>query len=84
MMHKIPELGQQQNIVKHQNNLQRGFTEGSSPMNCSLIVEESISENREKNLSTYVAFFDAKSAFEVVNHSSLLRKLFHMGIEGPV
>ena len=30
------------NIAKHQNNLQRGFTEGSSPMNCSLILEESI------------------------------------------
>ena len=73
------------NIAKHQNNLQRGFTEGSSPMNCSLILEESIRENRDnRNLPTYVAFLDAKSAFDVVNHSSLLRKLFHMGIEGQV
>ena len=72
------------NIAKHQNNLQRGFTEGSSPMNCSLILEESIRENRDKNLPTYVAFLDAKSAFDAVNHLSLLRKLFHMGIEGQV
>ena len=72
------------NIAKHQNNLRRGFIEGSSPMNCSLILEESIRENRDKNLPTYVAFLDAKSAFDVVNHLSLLRKLSHMGIEGQV
>ena len=53
-------------------------------MNCSLILEESIRENRDKNLPTYVAFLDAKSAFDVVNHSSHLRQLFHMGIEGQV
>ena len=28
----------------------------------------------------FVAFLDAKSAFDVVSHSSLLRKLFHLGI----
>ena len=53
-------------------------------MNCSLILEERFRENRDKNLPTYVAFLDAKSAFDVVNHSSLLHKLFHMGIEGQV
>ena len=63
------------NIAKYENNLQRGFTEGSSPMNCSLILEKSIHENRDKNLPTYMEFLDAKSAFDVVNHSSLLRKL---------
>ena len=29
-------------ILKNQNKLQRGFTEASSPMNCSLILEECI------------------------------------------
>ena len=71
-------------IKPNQNNLQRGFTKGPSPMNCSLILEESIRETRDKNLSTYVAFLDAKSALYLVNHSSLLRKLFHLGIEGQV
>ena len=69
-------------IAKNQNNLQRGFTEGSSPMNCSLILEESIRENKDNNLPTYIAFLDAKSAFDVVNHASLMRKLFHMGVDG--
>ena len=53
-------------------------------MNCSLILEESIRENRDKCLPTYMAFLNAKSVFDVVNHSSLLHKLFHMGIEGQV
>ena len=42
-----------------------------------------IRENKDLNLPTYIAFLDAKSAFDVVSHSSLLRKLFHFGIEGP-
>ena len=53
-------------------------------MNCSIILEESIREDKDKNLPTYVVFLNAKSVFEVVNHSSLLCKLFHMGIEGEV
>ena len=69
-------------IAKNHNNLQRGFTEGSSPMNCSLILEESIRENKDNNLPTYIAFLDAKSAFDGVNHASLMRKLFHMGVDG--
>ena len=69
-------------ILEHQNKLQRGFTESSSPMNCSLILEESIRENKDNNLPIYIAFLDAKSAFDVVSHTSLMRKLFHIGIDG--
>ncbi|MCG7879544.1 MAG: reverse transcriptase family protein [Candidatus Thiodiazotropha taylori] len=69
-------------IMENQNILQRGFTEGSSPMNCSLILEEYIRNNKDSRKPTYVAFLDAKSAFDVVNHSSLLRKVYHLGIEG--
>ena len=34
-------------IVENQNRLQRGFTEGSSLMNCSLIFEEYIRNNKD-------------------------------------
>ena len=51
-------------------------------MNCSLILEECIRDNRDSKLSTYIAFLDAKSTFDVVSHTSLMRKLFHIGIEG--
>ena len=51
-------------------------------MNCSLIIEETIREHKDLKKPLYLAFLDAKSAFDVVSHESLLRKLFHAGIEG--
>ena len=65
-----------------QNPLQRGFTAGSSPLNCSLIIEEFIREAIDKGQTAAVALLDAKAAFDVVNHTSLLRKLYIAGIEG--
>ena len=65
-----------------QNPLQRGFTAGSSPLNCSLIIEEFIREAMDKGQTAAVALLDAKVAFDVVNHPSLLRKLYIAGIEG--
>ena len=69
-------------INDKQNYLQRGFTKHSSPMNCSLIVEETIREYKDLRKPVYIAFLDAKSAFDVVSYESLLRKLFHAGVEG--
>ena len=69
-------------IEAQQNSLQRGFTKHSSPMNCFLIVEETIREYKDLRKPVYIAFLDAKSAFDVVSHDSPLRKLFHAGVEG--
>ena len=68
--------------MAQQNSLQRGFTKHSSHMNCSLIVKETIREYKELRRPIYIAFLDAKSAFDVVSHESLLRKLFYGGVEG--
>ena len=62
--------------------MQRGFTKHSSPMNCSLILEEYIRENKDLKKDSYIAFLDAKAAFDVVHHPSMMRKLFHIGVEG--
>ena len=51
-------------------------------MNCSLILEEVIRDRKDKGQPIYAAFLDIKSAFDVVIHQSLLRKLFHTGNEG--
>ena len=51
-------------------------------MNCSLIIEESLREQWDRRQPLYIAFLDTKSAFDVVNHGSLMRKLYHMGVEG--
>ena len=40
----------------HQNRLQRGFTQNSSPMNCSLVLEEIIRESRDMKQPLYIAF----------------------------
>ena len=50
-----------------QNTLQRGFTQGSSPMNCSLILEV-IRESKDQKEPLYIAFLDV----DVVLHVSLL------------
>ena len=68
------------------NSKERGFTQNSSPMNCSLILEEVIREHKDKRLPLYIAFLDAKSAFDVVSHNSpqglvaifLLFVIFHI------
>ena len=68
-------------IMESQNLLQQGFTEGSSPMNCSLILEEYIRNNKDAQVPTYIAFLDVKSVFDVVSHTSLLRKICHTGMD---
>ncbi|MEW8548618.1 MAG: reverse transcriptase family protein, partial [Candidatus Thiodiazotropha sp.] len=69
-------------ILEHQNNLQRGFTEHSSPLMAALILEEFIRDRKDSKTPVHIAFLDAKSAFDVVSHDSLMRKLFHIGVEG--
>ena len=68
----------------NQKPLQRGFTAGSSPMNCSFILEEIIRNNKDSKVPTYIAFLDAKSNFDVVSHTSLLRKVYRLGIEDAI
>ena len=51
-------------------------------MNCALILEEYIRENKDQKKDSFIAFLDAKVAFDVVNHASLMRRLFHMVLKG--
>ena len=67
-----------------QNPLQRGFTAKSSPLNCALIIEEFIRESQDLKNETFVALLDAKAAFDVVSHHSLLRKLYNYGVDGSL
>lgn len=69
-------------LLSQQHPLQRGFTKNSSPMNCALLVEEFYRNNKDLNKPTYVAFIDVKSAFDVVVHPNLMRKLYNSGVTG--
>ena len=67
-------------LIERQNPLQRGLTEKSSPMNCALLVEEFYRNNKDLTKPQYVVFMDVKSAFDVVVHENLMRKLYHNGV----
>ena len=45
-------------------------------MNAALILEAVIRESKDQSKSVYLIFLDAKSAFDVVDHSHLMRRLF--------
>ena len=63
-----------------QSDMQFGFTEGLSPMMASLIVSEVKAESIEQNSTVYLATLDSQKAFDVVDHSILLDKLFDKDI----
>ncbi|XP_021371988.1 uncharacterized protein LOC110462377 [Mizuhopecten yessoensis] len=64
-----------------QNQLQRGFTEGTSPLNACLLVEECINEAFDFNKPLALTTLDATRAFDVVWHDGLLRTLYQAGVQ---
>ena len=71
----------QPTIDGKQNVAQRGFTAKTSPLNAALIVEESIRECKDARDTAHFIFLDAKSAFDVVNHNHMMRRLYHTGVQ---
>ncbi|CAC5386526.1 unnamed protein product [Mytilus coruscus] len=66
----------QTRVLQDQNPTQRGFTANSSPLNAALVVEEVYRESVDSNQEFELVLLDAKSAFDVVVHSHLMRRLF--------
>ena len=75
IIEKILKIRENGKILLNQNLLQKGFTENSSPLLCELLVEEFERENKDLKRPTYIAMLDAKSAFAVVVHANLIRRL---------
>ncbi|MCW4346819.1 MAG: reverse transcriptase family protein [Candidatus Thiodiazotropha endolucinida] len=63
-----------------QSDMQFGFTEGLSPMMASLLISEAKAESNERNSTVLMATLDSCKAFDVVDHSILLDKLFEKDI----
>jgi hypothetical protein len=61
--------------------LQRGFTKHSAPLNAAFILEEARREALDIGNLLNIVLLDAKSAFDVVVHKNLLKKLYHLGIQ---
>ena len=64
-----------------QCTLQRGFTEKLAPLNATFILEEARRESWDDNNPFIIVMLVAKSAFDVVVHKNMLRKLYHIGID---
>jgi len=67
-------------IEEHQCQVQRGFTRNASPLNSAFIVEELYRNSKDDRSPLNLILLDAKSAFDVVDHHHLLRRLYHLGI----
>lgn len=65
------------NVLSNQNRTLRGFTQGLSPLNAALPIEETYREMKDINQECELILWDAKSAFDVVVHSHLMRRVFH-------
>ena len=50
------------------------------PLLCDFFIEEFERENKDLDLPTYIGFVNDKSAFDVVVHANLIRRLFQIGI----
>jgi hypothetical protein len=71
-------------FLPSQNPLQRGFTKGVAPIYAAWILQETINECEDQGHPLYIAFLDAKAAFDTVWLPSLMRKIKLCGIEYPV
>ena len=71
-------------LQQTQHQLQRGFTEDTSPLMAALLITEVINECRDRNECVHLTTLDAEKAFDVVWHEGLLRKLYLDGIGGDM
>ncbi len=67
-----------------QSPLQCGFTREVSPLQAAWLVQQGIAEAQHTCRTLFVAYLDAKAAFDAVYVKSLLRKLYIRGVEGPL
>jgi hypothetical protein len=80
IIEKIVKIREDFKIIDTQNALQKGFTEKSVPLLCYFFIVEFDRESKDLDLPTYIGFLDSKSAFDVVVHANLIRRLFQIGI----
>ena len=62
---------------------QFGLTAGKSGLHAAFILTECIAEAKDKGETLYCATLDVQKAFDVLQHPSLLDKLYAAGIYGP-
>ncbi|MEW8562218.1 MAG: hypothetical protein AB2541_08940, partial [Candidatus Thiodiazotropha sp.] len=69
---------------RNQSRLQRGFTKKSSSVNAALLISEVQNEAKDRGEFLTLVTLDAAKAFDVVWQASLLRKIYHEGVDGTL
>ena len=69
-------------LEESQSKLQKGFTSGNSSLNEAFILTECILESKNNKDELLLTTIDTQKAFDVVDHNSLLRRLYLDGING--
>ena len=69
-------------LEEAQSKLQKGFTSGNSSLNAAFILTECILESKNNKDELLLTTLDTQKAFDVVDHNSLLRRLYLDGING--
>ena len=69
-------------LEETQSKLQKGFTEGCSSLSAAVILTECILESKNNKQDLLLTTLDTQKAFDVVDHNSLLRRLYLDGIHG--
>ena len=67
-------------IMSQQSKLQKVFTQGQMPTIAALILTELITESAKRRSPLYVAFMDARNAFDVLWHMGLLKEMNKFGL----
>ena len=68
----------------NQSDLQYGFTKGLTPTMASLILSEAEADAKMRKQPLYIATLDTQKAFDVVDHTILLNKLYEEGINQKI
>ena len=71
-------------LTRNQSRLQRGFTKKSPSVNATLLISEVQNEAKDKGEFLTLVTLHAAKAFDVVWQASLLRKIYHEGVDGTL
>ncbi len=71
-------------LLPTQSKMQRGFTKDTPALCSGLMFQEQIYQAKMDNKPLYVILLDVKTAFDVVWHDSLMKKLHQDGIDGDL